>query len=65
MRIEDRVRDQYNTLLTRYIRHAAEKGLKPDVADGLAPIPAAWLKAQPEIKRDPTLLASLQSLNDR
>jgi hypothetical protein len=63
--LTDQLRDHYRTLLERYIRQAARKGLPDDVADGLAPIPHGWLLLQPEIIRDPTLLELLEPFNER
>ncbi len=64
MRNEDEIKDQYKVLFSRYIRnsqHAASR----EVADGLAPIPEAWLKIQPEILKNPTLMVSIQQYNER
>lgn len=60
-----RLDESYRTLLDRYIRHAHADGWPLDVADGLAPIPGAWLEQQPEILNDPALLQSLASRNKR
>ena len=65
MRKDDRLRDQYHTLLARYIRQAASKGLISEVADGLAPIPDAWLHEQPEIRKAPALMLALIPHNER
>ena len=64
-RLADQLRDQYRTLLDRYIRQATAKGLSDDVADGIAPIPKEWLLLQPEIVKDPTLLKLLAPHNER
>jgi hypothetical protein len=63
--LQNQLRDQYRTLIERYIRQAEKKGLPDDVADGFAPIPYGWLLLQPEIIRDPTLIELLEPFNQR
>jgi phosphopantetheine adenylyltransferase len=65
MRHEDGLRDQYRTLFRRYVRNSAGNTLNPEVADGLAPIPEAWLREQPEILKNPALMQLLAPYNER
>ena len=65
MRHEDGLKDQYRTLFRRYVRNSADYILNPEVADGLAPIPEAWLREQPEILKDPALLQLLAPYNQK
>jgi hypothetical protein len=65
MRHEDDLKDTYKTLFARYIRNSSEKKWNRDVADGLAPIPEAWLSAQPEIRKNPELVQLLEPYNER
>ena len=65
MREEDDLKDRYRILFARYIRNSTGNSLDKEVADGLAPLPEAWLIQQPEILRDPSLLPLLIQLNER
>jgi hypothetical protein len=65
MRQEDDLKDKYRTLFARYIRNSSENKLNKDVADGLAPIPEAWLSIQPEIRKNPELALLLEPYNER
>jgi len=64
LRLIDEVKDQYRTLLARYMRNSVGSQLNLDVANGLAPIPNEWLAAQPEILKNPALLPLLEPLNN-
>ncbi len=63
IRQEDEVKDKYKTLFARYVRNSSGSKLEKDVADGLAPIPQAWLNEQPEIRRNPALAQLLDPYN--
>jgi hypothetical protein len=65
MRQEDDLKDKYKTLFARYVRNSSGNKLSQDVGDGLAPIPEAWLIAQPEIRKNPQLLQLLEPYNER
>ncbi len=65
MREEDNLKDRYRILFARYIRNSAGNGVDKDVADGLAPLPEAWLIEQPEIQKNPSLLPLLTQINER
>ncbi|MDP4218941.1 MAG: hypothetical protein Q8896_00745, partial [Bacteroidota bacterium] len=65
MRTEDRLKDQYKTLFARFIRNSSDAILNNQVADGTAPIPQEWLRAQPEIIKNPSLEDLLATYNQR
>jgi hypothetical protein len=65
MRYEDDLKDQYKTLFARYVRNFQGNKLNQEVADGLAPIPEAWLREQPEILKNPALIGLLTPYNER
>ena len=65
LRHEDELKDQYRTLFSRYVRNSSGETLNREVADGLAPIPEAWLKEQPEIRKNPALMQLLEPYNER
>jgi len=65
IRYEDRLKEQYKTLFARFVRNSSGDILSHEVADGISPIPLAWLKSQPEIKKDPALEELLAPYNQR
>jgi hypothetical protein len=65
MRNEDDIKDKYRTLFARYIRNSSGSKLDQEVADGLAPIPQAWLNAQPELRKNAALAQLLEPFNER
>ncbi|HET6402370.1 MAG TPA: hypothetical protein VFH95_13370 [Candidatus Kapabacteria bacterium] len=65
LRQEDEVKDKYETLFARYMRHSAGNKLLQDVADGLEPIPEDWLLEQPELRKNPALAQLLKPYNKR
>lgn len=65
LRHEDDIKDQYHTLLDRYVRITTDATSNRNIANGLASIPDNWLKAQPEVLKNPGLMALLQPLNKR
>jgi hypothetical protein len=65
MRQEDELKDQFEALFARYMRNSSGNKLSKDVADGLAPIPEAWLIVQPEVRKNPSLVQLLEPYNER
>ncbi len=65
LRNEDDIKDKYRTLFARYMRNSSGSKLEQEVADGLAPIPQAWLDAQPELLKNPALALLLEPYNNR
>jgi hypothetical protein len=47
------------------VRNFQGNKLNQEVADGLAPIPEAWLREQPEILKNPALIGLLTPYNER
>lgn len=65
MHEEDDLKDRYQILFARFIRNSTGNRLDKEVADGLAPLPEAWLIKQPEILKNPSLLPLLIQINER
>jgi hypothetical protein len=63
MHYQDDLKETYRTLFARYIRNSNGSKLEKEVADGFAPIPQAWLNAQPEIRKNPALAQLLDPYN--